>query len=497
VKRWRALALDVWAIAGAVDLRTKIMGIVVGVVLLFGLGATTLVHHGFEESLRGQLEKRALTVGRDLAARSTDPLLVNDLFQLYSLVRDAVSTNEDVRYAFVQDSSGQVVVHTFGDGFPRLLATANSTDGTGSQLQILNTEEGLVWDVASPILGGKVGTARVGFTDHRLRDAVNAMTRWLLLTTVLASITGLLAAIFLTWVLTQPLLNLEEVAHKVARGDLTVRAHIWAKDEIGRVGMTFNAMLDDLRRAQVKNEEATQELIRKEQSRSQLLTKVITAQEEERQRIARELHDQTGQSLTSLLVGLKVAESASTLGEARERIRQVRDVAARTLQEVRTLAWELRPSLLDDLGLPAALDRYLTLYKQQYGIEVDLHSTGFEHEDRLPSEVEVTLYRIIQEALTNVARHAKAHSVSIVLDRRPPEVVAVVEDDGQGFDAAKVLRSSDVRSRLGLYGMQERASLLGGTVLIESSHRQGTTVRVAIPLNGAVIRQSEANHEVG
>ncbi len=487
MSRWRYLAGMLWRIAGGVSLRTKIMGIVVGVVLLFGLGATTLVHHSLQESLRQQLEKRAFTVARDLALRSTDPLLVNDVFLLHGMVRDTVENNADVRYAFIQDRTGDVVVHSFGSGFPRGLAAANGPDDQmQAHLRILRSEEGLVWDIAAPILKGKAGTARVGLTEQDLQKSVAVMTRRLLLITAAASVLGLLSAVLLTWVLTRPILNLEEVTRAVARGNLAVRATVWAQDEIGRLSSAFNAMIDDLQRAEQRNEEAKQELIRKEQSRSRLLTKVITAQEEERQRIARELHDQTGQALTSLLIGLKVAEASNSLEGAQERVRQMRDVAAQTLQDVQTLAWELRPSLLDDLGLAAALERYAALYHKHYGLDVDLQVTGFGYEDRLPTEVEVTLYRIIQEALTNVARHAQARAVSIVLERTLTEVVAVVEDDGRGFDAERVLRADDVRSRLGLYGMQERASLVGGTVLVESRPGQGTTVRVGIPLDGVV-----------
>lgn len=478
-------AWRLWIMVGRMGLRTKIMGIVVGVVMIFGLGATTLVNHAFQSSLHEQLKKQANVVGRDLAARSTDPLLTSDDFVLYALLRDVVLNNEDVRYAFIQDGAGQVIVHTFSGGFPLDLMQANRAHTNSPRLQILTTDEGPVWDVAAPILGGRAGTARVGFSERRLHASVDAVTNSLLLITVFASVIATFAAVFLTWVLTRPLRQLEDVTHAVARGNLDVRASVWANDEIGRLSAAFNAMIDELRQAKERNEKATKELLHKEEARSQLLTQVITAQEEERRRIARELHDQTGQALTSLMVGLKLAEGEGDPDETRQRIREVRDLASRTLQDVRSIAWELRPALLDDLGLVAAIDRYLTWYGEQHSLEVDVEATGFKNNGRLASSIEVTLYRIIQESLTNVVRHAGATRVSVVLERRVDEVVAVVEDDGQGFDVESVLHGSNAVSHLGLYGMQERALLVGGAVLIESSRGLGTTVRVAIPLNGA------------
>ncbi len=478
----RRLAGILWDLAWSVGLRLKIMGMVVGIVLIFGLGVTTLVHGTVEAALRTQLEKRAVTVASDLAARSTDPLLVNSIFVLHGMVRDTVDNNEDVRYAFIQDDSGHVVAHTFGPGFPRALASANVLDGQRrAHLQILRTEDGLVWDVAAPILGGKAGTARVGFAESSLQAAVTNVTGSLLLITALASVIALFSAVLLTWVLTRPVLHLEQVTRSVAKGDLSVQARVGTTDEIGRLSAAFNAMIADLRRAQQQNEETTQELMRKEQLRGQLLTKVITGQEEERRRIARELHDRTGQSLTSLMVGLKVIEGADTLDEARTRVRQVRAVAADALQEVRTLAWDLRPSLLDDLGLVAALERHLALFRQQHGLDIDLQAMGLGNGNRLAPEIEVTLYRIIQEALTNVVRHADASNVSIVLHQVGQHVIVIIEDDGQGFDATAALTSNDLEPRLGLHGMRERASLVGGTVVIDSAPGKGTSVRVTIP----------------
>ncbi len=231
----------------------------------------------------------------------------------------------------------------------------------------------------------------------------------------------------------------------------------------------------------IENTELWDELKDKEELRGQLLERVITAQEEERKRIARELHDQTGQALTSLLVSLKVIEKAGDLEQARELTSDMRAIVTETLDDVHNLSLELRPSVLDDMGLVPALARYVESCPARFGLQVDFVIAGMDRQ-RLPMEVETTLYRIAQEALTNVARHSKAGHASVLLERRRRAAVLVIEDDGEGFDTAQVLRSPAERERLGLYGMMERASLVGGQLTVESRPGAGTTVSVEVPL---------------
>jgi signal transduction histidine kinase len=142
----------------------------------------------------------------------------------------------------------------------------------------------------------------------------------------------------------------------------------------------------------------------------------------------------------------------------------------------------LRPAALDDFGLDMALRRYASEWSEHNGVAVDFHSQGVEAH-RLPTEVETTLYRITQEALTNVLRHAKAQRVGVILERRPDHVLLIVEDDGRGFDAQAVLNAADAHGKLGLLGMQERVMLANGTIEIESAPGAGTTMFVRIPLD--------------
>jgi PAS domain S-box-containing protein len=218
-----------------------------------------------------------------------------------------------------------------------------------------------------------------------------------------------------------------------------------------------------------------------EQALTMLVQRLISAQEEERRSLARELHDETGQALTSVLVGLRALERAAAPGTVATAARHLRDVAGQTLENVSRLAQGLRPSVLDDLGLVPALSRYLSDYATIHRLAIKTHVAGLDG-TRLPALTEVTLYRIAQEALTNIARHASAQRVNLSLVREGKVVRLEVRDDGRGFNPLGVPAAAGASAHLGLYGIRERAALLGGTAEVRSTPGRGTTLNVVIPV---------------
>jgi len=207
------------------------------------------------------------------------------------------------------------------------------------------------------------------------------------------------------------------------------------------------------------------------------------AQETERGRISRELHDRLGQDLTALKLGLQNLRRQGPFAVAvGEGLSKLETLAEGLMRDIHRLAWELRPSVLDDLGLDLALQRAADEWSRNTGVPVDLHTGGDLGTNRLPPELETTLYRIAQEALTNVARHAQAKRVSLLLERRSGYVSLIVEDDGLGFDAPGAMGAPASPGRLGLLGMQERVRLAGGTLTIESCPGAGATVFARLPL---------------
>lgn len=214
--------------------------------------------------------------------------------------------------------------------------------------------------------------------------------------------------------------------------------------------------------------------------RADLLRRLVTAQEDERRRVARELHDSVGQLLSALGLAVRAARDGEPLTPATlarlDAVQRITDELSRTSHD---LAVRLRPTALDDIGLPAALQAFTAEWSQRAGVEVHLQCVGLDRE-RLDPEVETTLYRVVQEALTNVTKHARARLASIVVERRDGEVMAMIEDDGIGFDPQRLGASG----RLGLLGMLERSTLVGGTFQVEASPGTGTLLRVVIPNGG-------------
>ncbi len=230
---------------------------------------------------------------------------------------------------------------------------------------------------------------------------------------------------------------------------------------------------DDLRLAETLAVRAARAVDLSQRVSREAVRRVVEGQELERKRLSRELHDETGQALTSILLGLKPLEEA-TSGETRKAVVALREQVVSTLQDVRRLAVELRPSALDDLGLVPAIERLAQTIGES-GIDVDVEARIGDA--RLPEPVETTLYRIVQEAVTNVVKHAGAQRLSITLTRRDGSVVAIVEDDGSGFDPA----ASD-SGGIGLVGMRERLALVGGTLRIEAAPGAGTTIAAEVPV---------------
>ncbi len=488
-------------------------------------------------------------------------------------------------------------------------------------------------------------------SEERVAQAMAAGTRGVFIITILAALVGLVVAWLLTWVFTRPILHITRVARGVEKGNLELRAPVWADDEIGELGYAFNAMIESLARSReeleasneqlrqrnrelavlyeiagmasqsldterilddglervleiaqtevgavtlmkemddtltprtqrnmppplldsttlycqddglihqviqagqplfiedigshphippelaatsqefdfrafasvpikakgkvlgalnvhsrgrkrfepedvsllvavgnqlgvaIENARLWEELKRKEAVRARLLAKVVSAQEEERRRISRELHDETGQALTTFLVKLKMLERSPGVETMRQQTTELRELTAQTLGEVRRLALDLRPATLDDLGLVPALEWYTAEYARNAKIEVHFETHNLE-DIRLPRGMETVLYRIVQEALTNVARHAQAENVQVQLEREDSLVRVAIEDDGQGFDVDGALNSHEYG--LGLLGMQERVELIGGSFHLESALGRGTRLRVEAPLS--------------
>ena len=321
---------------------------------------------------------------------------------------------------------------------------------------------------------------------------------------VLGGVIALVVALLLTWWLItrqvlQPIQALDEASAQFAAGNLDVALPDGGIDEVARLTanleqmrVRLDATLEDHRRWNEALEEMVEERTRelatlyeqlegRETMCKRLLGKVLTGQEEERARLARELHDAVGQSLTAVIMTTTAVENSlpDDLVSGKEKLANVRNIAVQSLHDLRGLIFDLRPEVLDDLGLGLALHSQAKKYLEPAGIQVQLRAAGLK--DHLPAEVETAVFRVVQEAITNIARHAQADEANISLTKKGDKLIVRVEDNGTGFDPDLVMQRQ--QKAWGLRGMEERITLLGGKFYVGSGPGNGTLVLAEIPLD--------------
>ena len=448
----------------ATSVRSKILVMVLTLTLALGLGVALQVRTTTRGVLFEELDLIGAAVSSDLAARVVDPLLLGDAVAVYELASGALRNHDDVVYSFVTDADGDVMAHSFGGaGFPVQLLEIPNAPGPF----VFDSELGRIHHFRVGILDGQLGTVAVGLSEDRVELIITGVTIQMLLVTLAVGLAGVGTAVLLTKVLVRPILDLVRTTRRVGSGDLSARAHRWASDEIGVLAEAFNVMVEDL-------EASHTTIAEKEAARERLLEKLIHAQEEERKRIARELHDGVGQSLNSLVLGLSTL--AAETGDQAAHIDELRHATLETLTAVRQMSRQLRPSVLDDLGLADALDVYAAEVSELVPqLRVD---TQIDLDRRLPTTIETALYRIVQEVMTNAARHSGGGVLSVIVTARDGRLQVIAEDDGVGFDVESTLRHGN---SVGLHAIRERAELIGGSVRFESGVG-GTAVFVEVPI---------------
>ncbi|MBM3128889.1 MAG: HAMP domain-containing protein [Chloroflexi bacterium] len=302
-----------------------------------------------------------------------------------------------------------------------------------------------------------------------------------------------------------PVQALTAATQRIAASDLDTPLESQGEDEIGALARSFDAMRVRLKqsiteietwnseldaRVQERTAECQQaaaeirelyEAVRqKERARRELLNRVFSAQEEERKRISRELHDETCQVLTGLAYALDDAADTLSLNDLKPQLERMHELVTTALAEIHRIILDLRPTMLDHLGLLPALRWYAEARLNDPGIRFTLRETGEPR--RLPPGVETALFRVIQEAINNIARHSRATRAEFTLEFAPTQVQVWITDNGKGFDAATVFGGRDQRRGLGLLGMQERMSAIGGRVEIQSQPGDGTAVQLTAPI---------------
>ncbi|KJS87187.1 MAG: hypothetical protein JM58_05120 [Peptococcaceae bacterium BICA1-8] len=461
---------------GSASLRTKLIGIHLLMALIFSIWITYYTQSILQVYFYRQLEQQGIAISRDIAGRSIDYVLTENTFELSSTIKDTTENNNSVRYIFYLDQENKVIAHSFEKGIPVGLIETNLINDLEPRVQLLETEEGPVWDIAAPIADGQAGTVRVGLIATGLNSVVRSISSNVLISMIMVAVFSTIIAYSLQKVITDPILNMVKATQAVAAGNFSYRiqGNAITSGEIGLLVKSFNKMAEKL-------EKSHQEIETVEKLRRLLLEKVVSIQEEERKRIAIELHDEAGQSLTGLKFTLKSLENSSKDPYFKEEFKEIHEQISNTLNSIHQIIVELRPKLLDELGFTATVKKYVNEYQGRYGIKVNGELKILDDIEIIP-EAATTIFRIIQEALTNTAKYARANQINISFQKQQDNLLVMIEDDGLGFDPSLINSYKNNPNKLGIFGMKERAALIGGTLIIDTTVGDGVTILLRVPL---------------
>ena len=470
--------MNLRAAIGRLSIRSRIQIYSVVLLVLLASLMSGIIWEVSNDLLHKQLESLGQETAFHVASKSATLIMAEDYYSLGEEVRQSAQTSHYIRYIFISDTSGRILAHTFDGGVPSaLIERARQTQPSESpQSRQLTSNEGRLLEMTAPIEQGSLGSVHVGLSTSAARQYLAGKLAEVVLLTVLVCFVAALASGRIAKAITAPLQRLSVVADKIAAGQWQKQASCGGAPEVERLTTAFNAMTGTLTRNLDERERLLLELQQKEAVRAHLMERLLRAQEDERRRISRELHDETGQALASLMVTMRMLAEETDDPTYREVLLRSRDVAEGVLLGIRNLAVELRPPVLDDIGLIAALRRHLERLCTPLSLQWTLESE--QEEWNLRSDVAVALYRIVQEGVTNIIRHAQAASLHLSFHQQNDWLCIELADDGRGVTEKQVAETE----RLGIQGMRERVELLGGRFTLSPAAGQGTLLRVEIPL---------------
>lgn len=442
--------------------------LLLGALVLLGASLGVILWNSMRDVMRENIDSKGTNLASQLAVLSSEPIQMADLYALHELVHLTMVSDKEIRYVLIVDREGKLMAHTFSQGIPKKLLGAHGIPEQKSDapdVVILPTDEGTIHDILFPIEQGALGYIRIGMDEKAINQILHTKIYQLMVTTFIVGVVVLLLVLKLANLLTKPLQRLTDISETIAAGQLpqAIPGSSSLADEIGILTAAINHMVENLKKNEVE--------------RQSLLNRLITVQEDERKRISRELHDETGQALTYLILSMRALAKQTNDAEQRSVILAARDEAVSILNKLRNLAVELSPPALDELGLVAAVQRYIDDFKGRYNIHVEVEY-GLPLAP-LEGRTSLALYRILQESLTNIIKHADARHAYVILREQGENIELIIKDDGVGL-SRNTLVNARSENRLGLYGMQERVEILGGKLALTSEPPQWATVVKAI-----------------
>lgn len=472
--------------------------------LLFILGAyTAFEYFRVRSDLLTQLSTMASYNG-ELIEDTLQHAMLNSDFEDVQRILDMVGRNQNFRVAYLLDPGGTIIFAPSGEETGIRLDNTDTACRPCHELSVRERPKSVVisaedgqrvfrsmqpienspecskcHSTEKPLIGLLLTDIYVAPFEASLTADLRENLIWAVATIVIII---LVVNLVMGRLVIDPLEKVTAALARFGRGERDILLTNGRSDEIGQLENDFNQMVSQIQSEEIENRGLSENLRQQTLRQQELLKRLIDAQEGERKRIARELHDELGQSLTGLALQSERMEQIITTDPdlACEQLSQTRELIGKTTQQMYELILALRPSVLDDLGLAAALRSLAKRVLPVDGFEFQLDSSQLT--DRLPPSIEIALYRIFQEALSNVVKHSHADQVVITLAQRDGHFEGKISDNGRGFDPQSIDLEAGSHRGLGLLGIQERAAQCGGTIEINSMPGKGTSISVRIPL---------------
>lgn len=464
------------------SLYVKFNVLIVGTIFICGLLIGSLLLYTTSSEMERELDRSGLEIGQTMSAVISNDILLDDRFSMTERLMRIQSLNDQIRYIIVFHPNGQILASTFTNGIPKGLPLARQPrPGAAIDTMTFDSNEGYIREVLCPIDNGLVGYFRIGLSEKTMTQV---MQRRFLEMVILIFLICLVAS----WLATRyarsflkPIQQMAAAVRQLGRGNYHVKVPEKTPDDIGRLARAFNTLSARLSARDQENSRLLQALQEKEKMRMWLISQLFSAREDERRRISRELHDETSQSMVSMLAYLRIIMDKTTDADTKELLCGVRDLMKDTLEGLRHLAVNLHPPLLDDLGLIVAMEKYLDTFRRtQPHIHITFSQSGdFSH---LPHPISLLCYRLLQESLTNIVRHSQADAVDITITAADGTLTLSIADNGIGF-SQDTLEKARLDNHLGIVSMRERTELLNGHFHIDSYPNDGTCIIITLPLH--------------
>ncbi len=457
--------------------------LIVGAIFVCGLLMGGMLLYTTSQSLEDGLDKSGEEIAASIGAIIGNDILVDDRFSISERLMKTMNNNDQVRYIIVAYPDGDILASTFTSGLPEGLPTQRRPrEGMPIDTMSFASDEGRIREIMYPIDEGLVGYLRVGMTEKQMTRLMQERCAQIIILVFIICVAASLLATRCAWNFLQPIRTMSEAVRQLGSGDLHVKVPVETADDVGQLAQAFNDMTDKLLMKDEENLHLLAALKEKEKLRVWLIGQLFSAREDERKRISRELHDETSQSMVSILAYLRILHDKLMTKEQRDLLFEARNLTSTTLEGLRRLAVNLHPPMLEDLGLIVAIEKFLETFRRtQPKIAVDMQVNG--DFGKLSHAISLICYRTLQEALTNIVRHAQADVVNIKLTALKEEIHLSIRDNGVGFDR-RTAEKARLNSHLGLVSMRERVELLNGRFHIDSGPQRGTCITIILPLDG-------------